>query len=170
MSNRLKRKFTVWTVTSERAEALRGPLLWLGEAHPQKEYRRIAANILSRIRDIRGEMTVKQVVLTMKEKEVLQALMEAFPEALVIPRQLGMELKSSERPIPSKEDLAAGKFEKRLGGLLPMEKQKKSTPTLRGDLTLEEQKERDLSLEQGTYQPLPESYWNAKLRGSQENE
>jgi hypothetical protein len=93
------KKLTTWIVTQEHAEVLRGPLQWLKENHPHKRYRVDAANILQKIR---FEGPAKQLVLTMKEKETLQTLHSAFPEACTPPQQLRMHIPEGRPPMDAR--------------------------------------------------------------------
>ena len=107
------KKLTTWIVTQEHAEVLRGPLKWLKENHPQKKFRDDATNIL---RALRFEDPSKQIILTMREKETLQALHTAFPEACTPPRQLGMDLpvqRNLMNPGRNKADRDAYEYEAR---------------------------------------------------------
>lgn len=95
------KKESLWVVTQERAEALRGPLKWLAENYngPQAtQERRNAKSILSKIR---FEGKDKQVLLTKWEKRTLFDVMQAFPDAVKPARQTMMDLDRPSRTRPT---------------------------------------------------------------------
>ena len=144
-------KLTTWVVTRESAEALRGPLKFLKENHPQKRVRLQASGLLEKLRPFEGG--TKQLVVSRKEKSFLLTLYEAYPEALTPPRQLVMNLDPRATSEEARRPASGGRK-------LP----KAPKPKLKENLTPEEQEERNQTLKQAEYQPKPESYWNQQLK------
>ena len=87
-------KFTSLDVPREKAEALRGPLKFVIEASTRKKHRDSARSLLSKLKwreeDERTNPKIKRIVLTKIEMNVLNAVVQAFPEETRPAEQLSL--------------------------------------------------------------------------------
>lgn len=110
----MPKKESTWTVTQERAEALRPLLKWLSEEYDGTGGKRVKEDARGLIRKIRFEGPSKQVVITAREKGTLYQLLEAFPKESQPARQLKLFDTSVSLPgaLGRTENVSSGKKSK----------------------------------------------------------
>lgn len=76
-------------LTQDHVQGLLPYLKWVSESAPRKQYREAAKSLISKTRGVKDW---KQIIVTKREEEVLDAVHSAFPYEVIVPKQLKMKM------------------------------------------------------------------------------